>query len=119
MALTLLRRHLNGENCIVRIAEFGKYCSSVEDFPKFLRDVGLGTHDGLLEIAQVLKVPYEQLLHCDLIEESAQENIRKYVLSGRISPRCIEFMSAQQGEAGTKNWPSRDDNPDYQKDNCG
>ncbi|MEI7513034.1 MAG: hypothetical protein WCJ74_00230 [bacterium] len=119
MGFTLLRRHLNGENKVVGIAEFAKFCPSVEDFPKFLRDVGLGTYEGLLEIAQVLKVPYEELLDCNLVDENAQENIREYVLSGRISPRCLEFMRAQHGKAGTKNWPPRDENPEDHHDPCG
>ena len=117
--LTILLRHLNGENEVAEAHERAREHPGVLDFPEFLRQVGLGTFECFWELGQALKVPYAQLVNCDLIESSAQDNVREYVRTGRISPQCLEFMKAQHGEAGTKNCPPRDDNPEYQKDNCG
>ena len=113
-AMRILLRTIMGANEITDTDE----ASGASNFWNFMQEVGLGTEVGLLEIAQVLKVPFEQLRCCDLIGNYAQDNIREYVRNYRISEAGIEFLQAQNGMAGLANKPTRDDGTEF-NDNCG
>jgi|GEM_PF-6936474 hypothetical protein len=117
--MVLLQRRLNGTNEVVEVADHVANDPGVEKFTDFLKETGLQSTEGLLELAQVLKVPVEQMIKLTaggLIEGPAQENIHQYLFC-RVPERSLQFLRRQGGEAGTKNYPSTD-HSDF-KDNCG
>jgi hypothetical protein len=115
----MLQRFLDGSNEVNEVNESAKESAGVIKFIDFLTEIGMSSQSSILELAQVLKVPFSQLRSCNLIEGTAQENIRHYVRNCRISESSIEFLRRQNGEAGERNSPPLDDNPENQKDNCG
>ena len=118
--MILLQRRLNGANEVVRVADSVEHEPGVMKFNDFLKEVGLQSTEGLIELAQVLKVPIEGMIELTaggLIEGPAQENIRHYIRNCRVPENALQFLQGQSGEAGTKNKPSSGQE-DF-KDNCG
>lgn len=63
-------------------------------------------HRLALEIGQVLKVPWKDIanvIDSGYINYYAQENLEEYFRRWRISPKRIEFLQSQEGEAGVSN----------------
>ncbi len=111
-------RRLDGTNEIIETDDSCRNSPGVRDLKEFLIELKLASYEGFLELAQVLKIPFNRILNCELIERQAQDNIREYVEKDRLSKQSLEFLSHQSGEAGTKNAPGLEDNSDF-KDNCG
>ena len=118
--MILLQRRLNGANEIVDVVDSVEHDAGVMKFDDFLKEVGLRSNEGLLELAQVLKVPIEEMVVLNeggSIEGVAQENIRHYLRNCRVPDNALEFLQSQSGGAGTKN-KAESDHSDF-KDNCG
>jgi hypothetical protein len=118
--MVLLQRRLNGRNEVVQVAEGVAHQPGVMKFSDFLGQVRMQSGEGLLELSQVLKVPFEDIMRLvpgGLIEGPAMENIREYVDECRICGASLKFLGRQSGDAGIKNKPESGFE-DF-KDNCG
>lgn len=118
--MVLLQRRLNGRNELVDVADHVENDAGVIKFSDFLEQVGMQSTEGLIELAQVLKVPFAQIIRLvpgGLIEGPAQENIRHYIRNCRVPENALQFLQSQSGDAGEKNMP-QSDHSDF-KDNCG
>lgn len=107
----LLQTRLDGTNEIVEVPDKTVDAPGVKKFADFLKEIGLCSHSGVAELAQVLKVPVEKMEKLSdggLIEGPSQESIRYYVRNCRLSENSLRFLQGSQGEAGTKNRPESD-----------
>lgn len=111
----ILEKSLNGYNEIATIEEPNwEPGPGVRNFKEFLAEKGLATHEFMLELGQVLKVPWQELVKLGdeggFIEDNSMKNIEHY-LKVRIPPVSIAFLQSQAGSLGPKNdepW-----NPNY------
>jgi hypothetical protein len=118
----LLQRRLAGRNELVDVPEEVQNAPGVKRFHEFLGEIGMESRDDLRELAQVLKVPLEQMIKTtaqDLIEGPAQENISRYVRECRVNGASLQFLQSQSGDAGEKNAKVADPDDFDFKDRCG
>ena len=107
----ILQRSLIGQNDIARTVDNIKESPGVAKFSEFLKENNLFDRDAIFELAQVLKVPCEQLMKLakedkedkeGYISGDAINNIKHY-LDVRVCKKSIEFLQTQSGESGTLN----------------
>lgn len=116
--IKILERTLDGGNSIVEIDSSWSGPKTLNDF---LQSLGMNTFEGIAELAQVLKVPIDDLRDCaekGFVNDYAAENIIEYWRNCRIHQNGISFLQRQHGESGNKNVDVPSDLLDF-KDNCG
>ena len=112
----ILVRRLNGDNNIVETTDDVAQESSFTKMDEFLKKIGFNSHTGHLELAQVLKVPYDEFIECaenGFIDHSSRVNIANYVQNYRLCGEQIDFLQRQGGSAGKINTPSEYNHLNY------
>jgi len=103
----LLKREPNGLNKIIDAGDNICLNEQVKKINHFLKSINKSKKRDLVEIAQVLKIRWEDI--DDLVEQNgfitreACENIMEYYSKHRISPKELLFLQQQCGNAGIKN----------------
>src|SRR3972149_1030288 len=114
---TILVRRLHGQNEIVRTKDGAHEVQGVEKLGDFLKELKMDNHPQLMELAQVLKVDFDQFIQCAIagyVDHSSRENIANYVFSIRLNGAQIDFLQSQTGNAGHHNIPADYNHLNYQ-----
>ncbi|MEK7072259.1 MAG: hypothetical protein AAB969_01675 [Patescibacteria group bacterium] len=107
----LCRREVDGSNEVVKAGPKAPSAIGLVDFKIFIEEHGLHP----LEVAQLLKVRYQdiQLLvdNVSWIEPHAKDNLLHLlkILCARGRRDICQFLTNQDGNAGTKNIPHKED----------
>ena len=118
----LLQRMLSGQNVLskIEITDSEKENCRIEEgpaiinFAEFLKNWKLDYHEAVVELAQILKIPYEKMAQFaedkqnSYVTVDASKNIKAY-LRVRANPVLIDFLQSQSGEAGILNKPVEKD----------
>jgi len=113
--MIILSKKLDGENKVVLVSnewfetesQSKRFTKFSDFFQIFINRNGYNFSEGINELGQVLKIPFEQLLELHrnegYITPMAMQNLERFLQSRKSIASIVEFMQGQYGEAGMRN----------------